>query len=56
MTSVFVLDKRKKRLTPCTERRARMLLSRGRVQVRKLHSFTIRLLSPSEWLIGCRGL
>jgi len=40
---VFVLDKRKKPLMPCTERRARILLSRSRAVVHRLHPFTIRL-------------
>ncbi len=40
---VFVLDKRKKPLMPCAERRARILLSRGRAVVHRPHPFTIRL-------------
>ncbi len=40
---VFVLDKRKKPLMPCSERRARILLSRGRAVVHRLYPFTIRL-------------
>jgi RRXRR protein len=31
---VFVLDKRKRPLMPCTEKRARLLLARGRAAVR----------------------
>ncbi|GER85582.1 hypothetical protein KTAU_42160 [Thermogemmatispora aurantia] len=40
---VFVLDKRKKPLMPCSEKRARLLLERGRAVVHRLHPFTIRL-------------
>ncbi|MER3429279.1 MAG: hypothetical protein C4334_14545 [Pyrinomonas sp.] len=40
---VFVLDKRKRPLMPCTEKRARLLLRRGRAVVHWLHPFTIRL-------------
>ncbi|MBI5813576.1 MAG: RNA-guided endonuclease IscB [Deinococcota bacterium] len=39
---VFVLDKRKKPLMPCSEKRAR-LLQRGRAVVHRLQPFTIRL-------------
>lgn len=41
--SVFVLDRRKRPLMPCTEKRARLLLARGRARVHKLIPFTIRL-------------
>ncbi len=41
--AVFVLDKRKKPLMPCTEKRARLLLDRGRALVVKMYPFTIRL-------------
>lgn len=40
---VFVLDKRKRPLMPCSERRARVLLERGRAVVHRHHPFTIRL-------------
>ena len=40
---VLVLDKRKKPLMPCSERRARILLQRGRAVVHRLRPFTIRL-------------
>ncbi len=40
---VFVLDKRKKPLMPCSEKRARLLLERGRAVVHKMNPFTIRL-------------
>ena len=42
--AVFVLDRRKKPLMPCTEKRARLLLERGRARVAKLSPFTIRLV------------
>lgn len=40
---VFVLDGRKRPLMPCTEKRARLLLKRGRAVVHKVAPFTIRL-------------
>lgn len=40
---IFVLDKRKKPLMPCSEKRARLLLKRGRAVVHRLQPFTIRL-------------
>ena len=42
--AVFVLDKRKKPLMPCSERRARLLLERGRARVHRMVPFTIRLV------------
>ena len=42
--AVLVLDKRKKPLMPCSEKRARLLLSRGRARVHRRHPFTIRLV------------
>ncbi|MEA1053129.1 RNA-guided endonuclease IscB [Lamprobacter modestohalophilus] len=41
--AVFVLDKHKQPLMPCTEKRARLLLQRGRAVVVRLAPFTIRL-------------
>src|SRR5919199_2080094 len=41
--SVFVVDKRKKPLMPCPEKRARSLLERGRAVVHRRYPFTIRL-------------
>ena len=41
--SVYVLDKRKRPLMPCSEKRARLLLERGRAVVHKMYPFTIRL-------------
>ena len=42
--AVFVLDKRKKPLMPCSEKRARILLERGRARVHRMAPFTIRLV------------
>src|SRR5437588_9145840 len=41
--AVFVVDKRKKPLMPCSEKRARLLLERGRAVVHRRYPFTIRL-------------
>ncbi|MBK1649486.1 RNA-guided endonuclease IscB [Rhabdochromatium marinum] len=41
--AVFVLDQQKTPLMPCSEKRARLLLERGRAVVVRLHPFTIRL-------------
>lgn len=40
---VFVLDKKKRPLMPCSEKRARLLLQRGRAVVHRMYPFTIRL-------------
>ncbi len=40
---VFVLDKRKQPLMPCTPKKARLLLSRGRAVVHRRYPFVIRL-------------
>ncbi|UIF90908.1 RNA-guided endonuclease IscB [Cupriavidus sp. UYPR2.512] len=42
--AVFVLDKHGKPLMPCTEKRARLLLERGRARVHRLMPFAIRLI------------
>ena len=42
--SVFVLDKRKRPLMPCSEKRARKLLESGRARVHKLFPFCLRLV------------
>ena len=41
---VFVLDKRRKPLMPCTGKRARLLLARGRARVHRVMPFVIRLV------------
>ena len=46
--SVFVLDKRKKPLMPCSEKRARRMLERGRARVHRLVPFTIRLVDRTQ--------
>ena len=46
--SVFVLDRRKRPLMPCSERRARLLLSRKRAVVHRVWPFTIRLKDRSR--------
>ena len=42
--AVFVLGKRHKPLMPCSEKRARLLLERGRARVHRMVPFTIRLV------------
>lgn len=42
--AVYVLDKRGKPLMPCSEKRARLLLERGRARVHRLVPFVIRLI------------
>src|SRR2546426_6075885 len=41
--AVFVVDKCKKPLMPCSEKRARLLLERGKAVVHRRYPFTIRL-------------
>ena len=41
--AVFVLDRHKKPLMPCSEKRARKLLEKGRARVHRLMPFSIRL-------------
>ncbi|TXC88809.1 RNA-guided endonuclease IscB [Paraburkholderia azotifigens] len=41
--AVFVLDRSGKPLMPCTEKRARLLLARGRARVHRIIPFVIRL-------------
>src|ERR1700692_3646655 len=42
--AVFVLGKHKEPLKPCTEKRARLLLERGRARIHRMYPFTIRLV------------
>ncbi|MHB1942793.1 MAG: RNA-guided endonuclease IscB, partial [Acidiferrobacteraceae bacterium] len=42
--AVFVIDKRKKPLMPCSEKRARKLLGSGRARVHRLVPFSIRII------------
>ena len=41
--AVFVLDRHKKPLMPCTEKRARKMLEAGRAVIHRMYPFTIRL-------------
>ena len=41
--AVFVLDRCGRQLMPCTEKRARLLLERGRARVHRVLPFVIRL-------------
>jgi 5-methylcytosine-specific restriction endonuclease McrA len=45
---VLVLDKRGKPLMPCTEKRARLLLKRGRARIHRLVPMVIRLIDRSQ--------
>ena len=42
--AVLVLGKHKTTLMPCSEKRGRLLLKRGRARVHKMYPFTIRLV------------
>jgi 5-methylcytosine-specific restriction endonuclease McrA len=42
--AVFVLDTHKQPLMPCSEKRARLLLERGRARIHKMRPFTIRIV------------
>lgn len=42
--TVFVLDRKKHPLMPCSEKRARLLLERGRARVHRVMPFVIRLV------------
>ena len=46
--AVFVLGKKGNPLMPCTEKRARLLLDRGRAVVIRLYPFTIRLKDRTD--------
>jgi len=49
--AVFVIDKRKKPLMPCSEKRARKLLDSGRARVNRLVPFLIRIIDRE--IAGC---
>lgn len=49
--AVFVIDKRKKPLMPCSEKRARKLLGSGRARVHRLIPFSIRIVDRE--VAGC---
>ncbi|MBY0379511.1 MAG: RRXRR domain-containing protein [Burkholderiales bacterium] len=42
--AVFVLDRHKKPIMPCSEKRARRLLESGRAKAHKVIPFTIRIV------------
>jgi 5-methylcytosine-specific restriction endonuclease McrA len=46
--AVFVLDRHKQPLMPCSEKRARLMLQRGRARVHRLYPFTIRLVDRTQ--------
>lgn len=46
--SVFVLDRKKKALMPCSEKRARKLLAAGRARIHRMYPFTIRLVDRGQ--------
>lgn len=46
--AVFVLDKQGRPLMPCSEKRARLLLARGRARVHRVVPFVIRLVDRSR--------
>lgn len=46
--SVLVLDKRKRPLMPCSEKRARKLLASGRARIHRLLPFVIRLVDREQ--------
>lgn len=48
MQTVFVLDKNRKPLMPCTSARARQLLNKKKAAVFKLNPFTIILLEREK--------
>ena len=46
--AVFVLDRQGKALMPCSEKRARLLLERGRARIHRLVPFVIRLVDRQQ--------
>jgi putative transposase len=46
--AVFVLGKHKEPLMPCSEKRGRLLLKRGRARVHRMYPFTIRLVDRAS--------
>lgn len=48
---VFVLDKKKSPVMPCTEKRARQLLEQGKAVVHKMYPFTIRLKTQEDFCL-----
>lgn len=54
--AVFVLDRSGRPLMPCTEKRARLLLERGRARVHKVMPFTIRVVDLEAEDCECQAL
>ena len=54
--SVFVLDQHKQPLMPCSEKRARLLLSRHRAVVHRIMPFTIRRHRTDVWKTAISNL
>ena len=54
--AVFVLDRSGRPLMPCTEKRARLLLERGRARVHKVMPFTIRVVDRLAEDCECQAL
>jgi 5-methylcytosine-specific restriction endonuclease McrA len=54
--AVFVLDRSGRPLMPCIEKRARLLLERGRARVHKVMPFTIRLVDLKAEDCGLQAL
>ncbi|MCX7255230.1 MAG: RRXRR domain-containing protein, partial [Polaromonas sp.] len=54
--AVFVLDGSGRPLMPCTEKRARLLLERGRARVHKVMPFTIRVVDLNAEDCECQAL
>ena len=50
--AVFVVDKHKKPLMPCSEKRARLLLERGKAVVHRRYPFSIRLKERQKQVRG----
>ena len=50
--AVFVLDRQGKAVMPCSEKRARLLLERGRARVHRLVPFVIRLVDRQQ--VSCQ--
>lgn len=53
---VFVLDKNKQPLMPCSEKRARLLLQRGRARVHLIAPFTIRLVDRIRAMLAAQPI
>ncbi|MEO7159444.1 MAG: RNA-guided endonuclease IscB [Polaromonas sp.] len=54
--AVFVLDRGARPLMPCTEKRARLLLERGRARVHRVMPFTIRVVDLEAEDCECQAL